>query len=241
MRYLITFSYDGTNFSGYQKQPNKRTVQEEIESVLSRINNKNVSISSTGRTDAKVHALNQKAHFDLDKNWDLNRLKHSLNMLLPSDIYIKNIKKVDNDFHARFNVKKKIYVYKINLGEYNPIDRNYIYQYNKDLNIDKITMACKYFIGEHDFTSFTKLDEPKNCIRNIFDLNITFENNLLMIKFEGNGFLRYMVRNIVGTLLAVGEGKIEPQEIKTIIEHKNRQEAFLTAPPEGLYLYDVYY
>ncbi len=129
MRYLMTFSYDGTNFYGYQKQKNKRTVQDEIENVLSKINDKKISISASGRTDAGVHAINQKAHFDSSNEYDTDRLKHSMNKMLPDDIYIKNIKLVNDDFHARFNVTRKKYVYKINVGEYNPLDRNYIYQY----------------------------------------------------------------------------------------------------------------
>lgn len=241
MRYLMTFSYDGTNFSGYQKQPYKRTIQEEIEKVLSKINNSQISISASGRTDAKVHAINQKAHFDTDKEWNLNTLYNSLNKLLPSDIHIKKIEIVNSDFHARFNVKKKIYVYKINLDEYNPLDRNYIYQYNKCLNIDKIKEATKYLIGEHDFTSFTKLDEPKDCIRTIYNIDIKLDNNIMLLRFEGNGFLRYMVRNMVGTLIAVGENKIEPIYIEEILKSKNRANAFLTAPPEGLYLENVFY
>lgn len=241
MRYLMTISYDGTNFSGYQKQPNKRTVQEEIEKVLSQINNESITICASGRTDAKVHAHNQKAHFDTNKNWNLDKLKHSLNKMLPDDIFIKNIEVVENNFHARFDVKKKIYIYKININEYNPLDRNYIYQYNKTLNIDKMKEATNYLIGEHDFTSFVKLDEVKDCIRIIYNINIELENGILVFKFEGNGFLRYMIRNLVGTLITVGEEKIEPSYIKEILDSKNRKKAFLTAPAQGLYLENVFY
>ena len=134
MRYLMTFSYDGTNYNGYQKQPNKNTIQDNIESNLSKIFNTKITISASGRTDKGVHAINQKAHFDA-KEININKLKNSLNKLINDDIYIKDIKKVDDDFHARFNVLEKEYIYRINLGEYNPLDRNYIYQYNHELNI----------------------------------------------------------------------------------------------------------
>ena len=127
MRYLMTFSYDGTNFNGYQKQPDSRTVQEEIEKCLTMLNsNKFVSISATGRTDAKVHALNQMAHFDLDNN--IENLEFRLNKMLPDDIYVKKVVLVSDDFHARFNVKSKEYIYYINVGEYNPFKRNYQYK-----------------------------------------------------------------------------------------------------------------
>ena len=143
MRYLITFSYDGTNFYGYQKQINKRTVQGEIERVLSKINNEKIVISASGRTDAKVHAINQKAHFDLKKKFDQDKLINSMNKLLPKDIYIKRIEAVPDNFHARFNVKKKTYIYKINTGVYDPLTRNYIFQYNlKYLHQSNHIMDC---------------------------------------------------------------------------------------------------
>lgn len=243
MRYLITFSYDGTNYSGYQIQPNKNTVQKNIENALAKINSNNkVTIHATGRTDAHVHAINQKAHFDLDKNIDVNILKNSLNKLINDDIYIKNIEIVDNDFHARFNVKKKEYMYIINIGEYNPIERNYVYQYNKPLDIDRMKEVIQYFVGEHNFKSFTKIDDkPDNFIRTIYETNIVVEDSKIYINFIGNGFLRYMVRNMVGTLINIGEHKIVPNDIKKIIEKEDRTEAGITAPPNGLYLKNIYY
>lgn len=242
MRCLLTFSYDGTNFYGYQKQVNQRTIQEEIESVLSKINNDKVVISASGRTDAKVHALNQKAHFDLKKDMNLDQLKYSMNKMLPKDIYIKSIEQVEDTFHARFDVKKKTYIYKINVGQYNPLERNYIYQYNNNLDIDAIKEGLTYLEGTHDFKSFTKaLEEEKDYVRTIYSSTIEKENDIVSIKFTGSGFLRYMVRNMVGTLIAVGEHKIEPIKIKEIIEKKDRKEALKTANPEGLYLYNVYY
>ena len=243
MRYLMTFSYDGTNYNGYQKQPNLKTIQSVIEEALTKINsNKSVSIHASGRTDSGVHAFNQKAHFDLDNNIDTSKIKYSLNSLLPKDIYVKEVAFVDNEFHARFDVVKKEYIYKINVGEYNPIDVNYIYQYNNYLDIEKMKKALSYLEGEHDFSSFTKMvDEKESYVRTIYSTEISVDNNLITIKFIGNGFLRYMVRNMVGLLIEVGSFKKEPEEVLRLFEVKNRKEAGITAPPNGLYLNNVYY
>jgi len=243
MRYLLTFSYDGTNYSGYQKQPELITIQKVIEEALTKINsNHPVSIHASGRTDSGVHAINQKAHFDLNKEMDISRIQYSLNKLLPNDIYIKDIVEVNPDFHARFDVRKKEYIYKINIGEYNPIDVNYVLQYNKILDIEKMKKAIKYFEGEHNFRSFTKIDEEKESyIRTIYETDIELNDNIITIKFSGNGFLRYMVRNMVGLLIEIGELKKEPEEVLRLFEVQSRNEAGITASPNGLYLNNVYY
>lgn len=246
MRYLITFSYDGTNYYGYQKQPHKKTIQEEVEKVLTRINsNQKVIISATGRTDAGVHAINQKAHFDLIKEFDVNSLKKSLNKMLPGDIYVKKVEVVADDFHARFDVKAKEYIYKINLGEYDPLKKNYVYQYNKRLDVSEMERALKYLEGEHNFKSFTKAtDEKENYNRTI--IRATLERNPknvneLIISIIGNGFMRYMVRNIVGLLIEVGEGKRKSEDVFKILAAEDRTTAGCTAPPNGLYLNDIFY
>lgn len=241
-RYKITFSYDGTLFFGYQKQPNKRTVQGELEKALEYINNKSYTpLTSSGRTDAGVHAINQVGHVDLLVDITEYKLKSALNSLTDDDIHVIKAEVVDNDFHARYMVKSKEYIYKINLKEYSPVDRNYIYQYNKNLNIDKMKEATKYFIGKHDFKSFTTNDTKKNTVRIIYSIDITLENEILIIKFKGSGFLKYMVRIMVAALIKVGEEKIKPEEIKNIIEAKDRKKAFYTVNPCGLYLYKVNY
>ena len=238
----MTFSYDGTLFYGYQKQVNKRTIQEEIEKVLSKINDKKISISASGRTDAGVHAYCQKAHFDSHRVFDVERLKHSMNKMLPNDIYIKKIESVSDDFHARFDVVKKKYIYKLNVGEYNPLMRNYIFQYNWQLNVKKMNMALKYLRGTHNFKSVTKTSsEERDYTRTIYDIELSEKDGIIEIVFTGNGFMRYMVRNMVGLLIAVGEEKIEPIDIKRILDCEDRKVAKKTAPPEGLYLSDVYY
>lgn len=246
MRYFMTFSYDGSNFKGYQKQPKQRTIQGEIERALTKINSDNyVHIHSSGRTDAGVHAYNQKAHFDMDLEIDLSKLKHSLNSLLPDDIYVRGIMTVKDDFHARFSVKAKEYIYKINLGSYNPIDRNYIFQYNKRLDIPEIERALKYLEGTHNFKSFTKNDKEKeDFVRTIIQATLirdTKNVNMITISLLGTGFLRYMVRNIVGLLIEVGEGKIRSEQVIELIDKENRSELGICAPACGLYLNDVYY
>ena len=242
MRYLMTFSYDGTNYNGYQKQPNKNTIQDEIELALEKINNKKITIHASGRTDAKVHALNQKAHFDLEKEIDENKLKKAINSLTSDSIYIKEIEKVKDDFHARFDVVEKEYIYKINMGEFIPTDRNYIYQYNKKLDIQEMKKSFKYLIGTHNFKSFTKTNiEKEDYIRTIYDIDLIENEDIIVLTFKGNGFLRYMIRNIVGTLIEIGENKRKSSEIKHIIESKDRTLAGKTASPVGLYLKDVKY
>lgn len=243
MRYFIKFSYDGSKFFGYQKQKEKRTIQQELEEKLSIINDGvPVLVSASGRTDAGVHAYGQCAHFDLTISITSKKLKMALNSLLPGDIYIREVKEVSNDFHARFDVKKKEYIYKINLGEYNPLEKDYIYQYNKSLNIDSMKEAIKLFEGEHSFESFTKSNvETDDFVRTIFATEILEKNNILEIHFIGNGFLRYMVRNMVGFLIEIGEEKRKPQEVIEVLEKRDRKEAGKTAHPEGLYLDKVFY
>lgn len=242
MRYLMTFSYDGTSYNGYQKQKNKNTIQNNIEINLSKIFNQNIKISASGRTDAGVHAINQKAHFDIDSEINIDKIKHSLNKMINDDIYIKDIVKVSNDFHARFSVKEKEYIYKINIGEYNPLDRNYIYQYNRNLNIDKMREASSYLIGTHNFKSLTKSNAEKDdYIRTIYSIDFILEEDILTIKFIGTGFLRYMVRNIVGLLIEVGINKRNPKDIESILNALDRQKSGITAPPQGLYLKNVKY
>ena len=243
MRYLITFSYDGTNYNGYQRQPNVKTIEDEIEKVLYKINGNNaVIIHATGRTDAHVHAINQKAHFDLLLEIPNSNLKKAKNSLLPGDIYIKNVETVSSEFHARYNIVSKEYMYIINTGEYNPLERNYVYQYNKKLNVEEMKKAIKNFNGEHNFKSFTKTDDKReDYVRKIFSSSILLEDNYIKIIFKGNGFLRYMVRNMVGALIAVGENIKTPEDIVKILLMEDRKYACKTAPPEGLYLRDVFY
>ena len=246
MRYLIKFSYDGSNYSGYQKQPKERTVQGELERVLKEINNKTkVDVSASGRTDAKVHALNQYAHFDLDKKIEVDKLQRALNSLLPDDIYIKSVKEVDDDFHARFKAIGKEYIYKINMGEYDPLERNYVYQHNKKLDVIEMERAMKYLEGTHNFKSFVKANvETDDYVRTISQTCLTRDrrdSNKITLEFVGTGFMRYMVRNMVGLLIEIGEGKRKCEEIIDILRKEDRTVSGKTANPEGLYLKNVFY
>ena len=246
MKYFMTYAYDGTNFYGYQKQPGKRTIQGEIEKVLKQINDgKTVSISSSGRTDAGVHALNQRAHFVLDINISPDRLIRGMNSLLSSDIYVKNIDIVDDEFHARFNAIGKEYIYKINMGEYDPLERNYVHQYCRRLDIVSMERGIKYLEGTHNFKSFVKADdEVEDYVRKISQATIVRDNrdvNKIIITFVGTGFLRYMVRNMVGLLIEIGEGKRKPEDIMDILKQEDRKFAGKTAPACGLYLRNVFY
>lgn len=243
MRYKITFSYDGSNFSGYQVQPNLRTVQGELEKAVSYLNKQSYTqVVASGRTDKGVHALNQVAHFDLNINNTLYKIKRGLNSNLPEDIHIIDVEEVNSDFHARFSVKKKEYIYKLNIGEYDPINRNYIYQYNKELDIDSMNEAIKYFIGTHDFTSFVPKEDLKDDpVRTIYKANIKKNKDILEISFQADGFMKYQVRNMVGLLISIGENKKKPSEVKDIINNKNRSQKFKTASPVGLYLKKVWY
>lgn len=241
-RYLIDFSYSGANFSGYQKQPGKRTVQDEIEKVLSSINNNSVKLTSSGRTDALVNAIHQKAHFDLDKKIGTYKLNGALNSYLPDDIYVNSVTKVDNLFHARYMVKSKTYEYLINTGDYNPLLRTHVYQYCKPLNIRKMKKVVKYFIGKHDFTTFVSAEDKKqDKVREIYDASVDEKEGIIKITFKGSGFLKYQVRNMVGTLIKIGEEKVLPDIILSLLEKKDRKCAFLCAPAQGLTLTDVEY
>lgn len=246
MRFFMTFSYDGSKYNGYQKQPRLKTVQGELEKALKTINdNKEVTVSASGRTDAGVHALNQKAHFDLQIKIEAEKLKKALNSLIPGDIYVKNVESVRDDFHARFEVRAKEYIYIINMDDYNPIEKDYVYQYNKRLDVVEMERAMKYLEGTHNFKSFTKADEEKDdYVRTIVQTNLIRDIksvNKITLSFLGTGFLRYMVRNLVGTLIEIGEGKRKSEEIIEILKAEDRRKAGKTANAEGLYLKDVFY
>ena len=246
MRYFMTFSYDGSDFKGYQKQPKSRTVQGELESVLKKINGENsVSVVASGRTDSGVHAMNQKAHFDLETTIDCDKLLHSINSMLPEDIYVKQLEEVSDNFHARFNAIGKEYVYQINMGEYNPLERKYVYQHSSKLDVAEMQRAMKYLEGTHSFRAFTKVDEEKeDYVRTLSQTNLLRDLkdiNKITLVFIGTGFMRYMVRYMVGTLIEIGEGKRRSEEIIDILKSEDRTLAGKTAHPEGLYLKNVFY
>ena len=241
MRYLITFSYDGTNFNGYQKQPNLRTIQGELESALKFISGGNdITVNSSGRTDKGVHALNQKAHFDLDKNITCYKLKCALNTYTKDDIYIKSVEAVADNFHARYNVSKKEYIYKINMNEYNPIEKDYVYQYNKKIPKELLDKFISKMNGKHNFKSFTS-DKDKKSYERILKMDYKITKGILYLRFESSGFFRYMIRNIVGLLLDINNGKKSINDIDNIFKSENRISAGICASPVGLYLNKIYF
>lgn len=243
MRYLIKFSYDGTNFSGYQKQPGRRTVEGMLEDALYNINNHTETrIFSSGRTDRGVHALLQTAHFDIDVDITLYKLKCALNSLLPDDIHVLSTEIVDKTFHARYNAISKTYIYKINISEYSPIDRNYIYQYCKDLNVENMFTAIQDFLGKHDFKPFVSDEAIKSSyIREITAVNIEKTNNVIIISFTGTGFMKYQVRNMVGVLIKIGNGKLNIDSVARILDGTLDKKVIVTANSCGLYLKEVIY
>lgn len=243
MRYLITFSYDGTNFHGLEYQPDYRSVEEEMEKALTYINNhQKTKIVASGRTDKGVHARRQTAHVDILVDITEYKLKRAMNSLLPNDIHVIDTKVVDDDFHARYMVKEKTYQYILNQGEYNPLERNYVYQFGKKLDILAMQEAITSFIGIYDFKSFTpNKDKRESYVREIYEASIKEQGEKIIFTFRGNGFIKYQIRNMVGLLLQIGLHKKEINCIPEILKNKNRSCNYRTAHPEGLYLVDVVY
>ncbi len=243
MRYKITFSYNGSQYNGYQKQPGLKTIQREIEEALTFINNKReVTLFSSGRTDKGVHALGQVAHFDLDVVITLYKLKCAINSNLSDNIHISKVESVEENFHARYMVKEKTYVYTLNTGEFDVLRKDFIYQYNKKLAISKMQEGITYFIGKHNFKNFVSNSVIKeNYVREIYDAFIEVEDDLIRFVFKGNGFMQYQVRNMVGTLLKIGKNKLDPIEIKYILEEASKRNLVACAPALGLCLVEVKY
>lgn len=241
MRYLVNISYDGSDYYGFQIQKNKKTIEGEIESVLSKILNDNINIIGCSRTDKGVHAKDFYFHFDTLKEINIDKLMYALNRLTTDNIYIRNIRKVEDNFHARYNVINKEYVYVINMGEYTPYKRNIELEYNKSIDIDKLKIASKYLIGEHNFKSFTSGNEVDNYVRKINYINFEVKNDILKIYINGNGFLKYMVRNIVGLFLNINENKISIEDIPNIMDSLDRSKLGEKVSSSGLFLNKVNY
>lgn len=243
MRIRLDISYDGHNFKGFQRQIKERTVQQEIETVLSRIFNTDIVISASGRTDAGVHALKQVVTFMPNKEVsDLALLRYSLNRMLPNDIHVNAIQFVDDSFHPRLHALLKTYKYILNMGEANPFYENYRYEFKRKLDVNKVLEAKELFVGEHNFKNFTTKEEDNHdYVRTINSIDVKQDDDVLEITLIGNGFMRYMVRMIVGTLIAIGIGKEDKNFIVNKLEDTNRMPVIYKAPPQGLYLVDVKY
>ncbi|AKG73008.1 tRNA pseudouridine(38-40) synthase TruA [Salinicoccus halodurans] len=242
MRYLVKVSYNGSKFSGFQYQKDARTVQNEIESVLNRMHKEFVRIHPAGRTDAGVHALEQYFHFDSHIDIPGDKWKFALNSGLPEDILIHEVREIDEDYHVRFHSKGKTYRYKIYQGtNRDPFQHGLKVYYPYQVDEQKMRDAMQYFIGTHDFTSFSSAkSEIENKVRHIhrFDLIKTEEGFDFVI--TGSGFLYNMVRILVAYVLEVGQGRWDGGRTPEILEAKDRKHVPRTAPAEGLYLERVF-
>ena len=239
----LTIEYDGKDFNGWQKQPNKLNIQGNIEKVISEITKEEIELIGSGRTDAGVHAIGQVANFKTNSNIPIEKFAIAINSRLKKSIIIKKAEEVPERFHSRYNCKKKTYRYIINNSDMgSAIYRNLEYNIKMPLNLENMKKESKYFEGVQDFSAFKASGtSSKSSVRTIYSADVKKENERIIIELTGNGFLYNMVRIISGTLVEVGLGKIRPEEIKDIIDSKNRQMAGKTLPPYGLYLVEVNY
>lgn len=239
----LTIEYDGKDFNGWQKQPNKLNIQGSIEQAIYQITGEEVELNASGRTDAGVHALGQVANFKTNSNIPIEKFAIAINTKLKKSIRILKAEEVDERFHSRLSCKRKTYRYIINNSEqgtaiYRNLETNIPYL----LDETKMNEAAKYFIGEHDFKAFKASGtSSKSSVRTIYDAKVYRQGDRIYIELTGNGFLYNMVRIISGTLVEVGMGKIHPEKIAEIIQSKNREKAGKTLPPQGLYLVEVEY
>ena len=239
----LTIQYDGTNYCGWQRQKNGNSIQEEIERAIMSVTGEKVELIGSGRTDSGVHARGQVANFLTNSNIPVDKFKFALNTKLPRDISVIDSRKVDENFHSRYDAIGKIYKYIIyNEPIRNPLYRNFTYHVPYSLDYKEIEKAIKYFLGSHDFSSFmASRSSVKTTIRVIDRFTLDKKGDLMIFTIQGNGFLYNMVRIIIGTIVEVGRGKIKSSSIPHIIYEKDRKAAGHTAPPEGLYLEKVYY
>lgn len=240
MRYLIKFSYDGSKFYGFQRQKDKCSVQGELEKALSIINKEKIEIKGAGRTDVGVHANMQCAHFDLDFKIPENRLLTAINSIVHPYIHVISCQQVNSDFHARFSVKQKKYVYKIWLGEFSPFKEDYYLQYDKDLDLNKLKECAKVLIGSSNFHNFVS-GSRDNYDATIYDIKVKQIGKEIQIEFIGKSFYRYMIRNLVGAMLDINEGKCDIMLLERMLEDANFDYQLSTASAKGLYLEGVYY
>lgn len=242
-RVLLTISYDGTAYSGWQKQKNAVTVQGEFDRACSALFREPVESIGASRTDAGVHALGQRAVIDVNTSIPTERIPMALNAFLPDDIVVTAAEDADKDFNPRFKAVKKTYEYRIyNKPFRNPVYRNYSEYVRETLDIEKMRAACAGFIGEHDFKAFCAAgNSSKTTVRTIYSLEVCEEGDFIVIRVTGNGFLYNMVRIIAGTLIYVGTGKIAAKDIPRIIDSCDRSKAGKTAGPSGLTLVKIMY
>jgi len=239
--YKLILSYDGTDFCGWQRQPESRTVQGALEDALAKISGKPVSIAGAGRTDAGVHALGQVASFRAGLRLERDKLQRALNALLPGDVRVLSIRKAPQDFHARKSARSKVYRYRIiNSRRISPFLVRYVLDWPGPLDIVRMSEAARLFVRRADFTAFSS-NRLLHPVRRVCRSEIKRKGNEIVYTIEADGFLRYMVRTIVGTLLEVGRGKMEPRQVEQIFRQNRRSLAGPTAPARGLCLVRVRY
>ena len=241
--YLVTIAYDGTDYHGWQVQPNGITVQQTVQDGIEKILGVRENVVGCSRTDAGVHANEFCFNMKTEKNIVPFRFAGAMNAVLPDDIAVKNCAEVPLDFHARYDCKGKEYVYKIwNSPSRNPFCEGRYLHYKKKLDADFLSSQARYFTGRHDFTSFCAAKSSvEDTVRTVEYCDVSSDNEEVLIKIKADGFLYNMVRIIVGTLLEISEGKIEPDSIDRIILSKDRNNAGRTMPAHGLYLNKVFY
>ena len=240
----ITIEYDGKNFPGWQSQPGKMSIQSEIQKAILEVTGEEVDVIASGRTDAGVHALGQVANFHTNTNIEISKIPYALNSKLPKSIVIKDAIEVDERFHSRYNCKLKTYSYIVNNSEFpSALERYREFHMPYDLNYEAMEKAIKYFEGEHDFKGFKSSggSEKKTTVRTLTNCNIRKDGTRIYIELTGNGFLYNMVRIIAGTIVDVGLGKINADDLPEILESGDRTRAGKTLPPHGLYLVSVNY
>lgn len=242
-RVKLTVAYDGTKYCGWQIQPNGITVEEVLNRKLSGMTGEEIAVIGASRTDSGVHARGNVAVFDTESPIPAERMAYALNRRLPEDIVIVKSEEVPLDWHPRYCDCEKTYEYHIWNSEVpDPTKRHTTYHVSYKLDIEKMRQAAQYLIGEHDFVSFCSIHRNvKTTVRTIYQLDIEKHHEDLTIRIRGNGFLYNMVRIIVGTLLRVGRGYYTPEQVKEILEAKNREAAGVTAPPQGLMLMEINY
>lgn len=243
--YKITLEYDGSNYSGWQKQKNtKATIQEKLENALSKVNKSKVAVIGSGRTDAGVHAAGQTANFFLDIEIPTYKIPIAINTHLPDDIICYKAEKVAMDFHARYDARGKKYRYRILNSNFNSVFvRNFVYKVHQRLDVDLMRKGAEVFLGTHDFAAFCSAGSSvDSTIREIYSLDINAKpNGEIQIDISGNGFLYNMVRILVGTLIELAKGKRNPADLKEILAGCQRRKAGFTAPAKGLTLLEVFY
>jgi tRNA pseudouridine38-40 synthase len=242
--FKIIVEYDGAAYCGWQRQKNGISIQQILEEAIGTIVCEKVKLIGSGRTDAGVHAINQVANFKSSTLLPAEKLFHGINSVLPADIVVKVLDEVHADFHAQRDVLSKIYIYRICNRQLRPaLGRNYSWFIRFPLDLERMKKAAQYMVGTHDFSCFCATgSDVKDRVRTITAIDIrTGADDLIEINVEAKGFLKYMVRNIVGTLVEIASGKRKPQEMKEIIESRNRNIAGVTAPACGLFLKEVKY